>query len=182
MAVSIYKWFSLSLLGFVTGFLPGRTAGILQSGTVNSSQHPFHVSVAEINHNAKDKIFEISCRIFVDDFESALYNNYKTKIDLQATDKTAMNKLVKDYILQHLQVKADDKIAPLIYLGYEVESESVYVYLEADKISSVKKIAVTDTVLFDLYKDQISIIHAIVGGNRKSMKLDYPDKQAVFNF
>jgi len=35
-------------------------------------KHPFYVSVTEISHNAKDKIIEISCKIFADDLEMTL--------------------------------------------------------------------------------------------------------------
>ncbi|MEI8059397.1 MAG: DUF6702 family protein, partial [Ferruginibacter sp.] len=33
--------------------------------------HPLFVSVTEIEHNAKDKTLEISCKIFTDDFENS---------------------------------------------------------------------------------------------------------------
>ena len=34
-----------------------------------STYHPIFVSVTEIEHNAKDKTLEISCKIFTDDLE-----------------------------------------------------------------------------------------------------------------
>ncbi|MET0461971.1 MAG: DUF6702 family protein, partial [Chitinophagaceae bacterium] len=40
--------------------------------------HPIHLSVTEINHNAADRTLEISCKIFTDDFEKVLAQNYKT--------------------------------------------------------------------------------------------------------
>ena len=39
--------------------------------------HPIFVSVTEIEHNAKDKTLEISCKIFTDDFEKTLRLTYK---------------------------------------------------------------------------------------------------------
>ena len=53
MASAFFKWLFLPVFG-----------SILFAG----SQHPFHVSVVEINHNAEDKTLEITCKIFTDDF------------------------------------------------------------------------------------------------------------------
>jgi hypothetical protein len=154
MAASLFKWLMILVLNAI---------------------HPFHVSTTEINHNATDKTFEISCKIFTDDFESALAKQFHTKADLSAAAmKTAMDTLVKKYISNHLSINADGKAMIMRYLGFEKESEAVYVYLQVDNIPAVKKIDISDSILYDFYDDQISIIHIVVGGYRKSNKLDYP--------
>ena len=87
-------------------FLTPTASGIQAKATF----HPFHVSVTEIEHNAGDKTMEISCKIFTDDFESILAKNYKTKVDLiNPPNKSAMDTLVKKYILSHLSIKANGK-------------------------------------------------------------------------
>jgi hypothetical protein len=40
-------------------------------------------------------------------------------------------------------LKTDGKAVMMKYLGFEKENEAVYTYLEADNISSVKRIDVT---------------------------------------
>ena len=80
--------------------------------------HPLHVSVTEINHNSTDKTLEISCKLFTDDFEKVLAQNYKTKVDLiNPVDRPAMEKLVNDFVQKHLTIKADGKSVPLILPG-----------------------------------------------------------------
>ncbi|MBS1655715.1 MAG: hypothetical protein JSU05_12770 [Bacteroidetes bacterium] len=145
--------------------------------------HPFHVSVTEINHNAKDKILEVSCKLFTDDFEKVLETKYKTEVDLvHPKDQAAMDKLVSDYLRNHLSLKVDGKAVTLSYVGFEHQEEAVYGYLEVDNITSVKKVEITNTILHDLFTDQVSIMHVIVNGNRKSTKLDYPASQATISF
>jgi hypothetical protein len=179
MALIFYKWFLISFLQFWSPLQVGFDSNHL----LIKKAHPFHVSVTEINHNAKDKTLEISCKIFTDDFEDVLTKNYKSKVDLvHPTDKPAMDKLVNDYISNHLLVKADDKNAMMNYIGFEVEAEAVYVYLQVNNIALLKKAEVTCTILHDMYTDQTEIIHVIVNGNRKSVKIDYPAKQASFQF
>jgi len=146
-------------------------------------KHPLHVSTTEVNFNAKDKTLEISCKIFSDDFESILARLYKQKTDLSNPNmKTAMDELVKKYLLSHLQLKANGKATTLNYIGFEIDHEATNIYLEVEKISSVKSIEVNNTILYDLFDDQMSIIHIVKGTIRKSSKVLYPEKKFAANF
>ena len=93
-----------------------------------------------------------------------------------------MDSLVKKYILGHLSIRANGKPVTFSYIGYENESEAAYGYFEVENISSVSKLEITNTIMFDEFIDQMNIMHVKVGGNRKSTKLEYPDKEAVFNY
>ena len=119
MATGLNRWFFLWLipLHFFT----------LEEARGVARVHPLHLSVTEINHNSTDKTLEISCKMFTDDFEKVLAQNYKTKVDLiNPTDMPAMEKLVNDFVQKHLFVKADNRSIQLSYLGYERDNEAVY--------------------------------------------------------
>ena len=149
----------------------------------NEMNHPIFVSVTEIEHNAKEKSLEISCKIFTDDFEKTLRKAYNTHIDLEdAKIKTAMDKLVNAYVQSHLKISVDGKPAVLQYLGYERIEEGIYSYYRADNIAYVKKITVMDNILFEYKEQQMNLIHVIVGGNRKSTKLSNPETIMTMNF
>jgi len=177
MAAFLYKWLFISLLISVPERIPitllWRAGGL----------HPFHVSSTEINHNAVDKTLEISCRVFTDDFESVLTKVFHAKADFSNSAlKTTMDTLVKKYINSHLQLRAEGKPVSLTYIGFEKEKEAIYIYVQADNIGIVKKIEAVNSILHDLFDDQMNIMHVVVAGNRKSTKLDYPAKEAVFSF
>jgi hypothetical protein len=176
MAAFVFKWFFISALWFSTG-------NIQFNKSAQNNFHPYYISVVEINHNAKNKILEISCKIFTNDFEDILEKDYKTKVDLvNPPDKGAMDKLVNDYIQKRLSLKADNRPVNLSYVGFEKEEEAVYCYFEVDNIASVKRMDVTNSILHDFSDQQINIIHCIVGGKRQSTKLDYPKTNASFQF
>ena len=146
-------------------------------------KHPIFVSVTEIEHNAKEKTLEISCKIFTDDFEKALHQSYKTYVDLlQPKDKNAMNKLVADYVQKHLLLKVDGKIVALQFIGYEQNEEGIVSFYQVNNIAALKKLDITDNILFEYKKEQISIIHTNVNGNKKSTKLVNPEDKYSFEF
>jgi hypothetical protein len=151
--------------------------------TSAAPHHPIYVSVTEIEYNTKDKTLEISCKIFTDDFEKTLREAYKTYIDLlQPKDKNAMNKLVSDYVQKHLQIKVDEKAVALQFIGYEQEEEGIVSFYQVNNITAVKKLDITNNILYEYKKEQISIIHTHVNGNRKSTKLVNPEDKCSFVF
>ena len=163
---------------WLTGLLPANHPPQLAERV-----HPLYVSVTEFNHNAKEGIIEISCKMFADDCENTLKQLTKMDVDItNPKDVKQLEKILNDYIQKHLQLKVDGKPAPLQWVGYEKESESVWCYLQVNDIKTVKKLDITNSLLYDYYNTQISIMHASVGGNRKSIRINYPDKVARFDF
>jgi len=158
MAASLFKWLILLL-------------------------HPLYITVTEINHNGKDKTLEISCKMFTNDFEAVLEKTSHAKVDLsEAKSKAANDKLIADYVEKHLQLKVDGRPVSLHFIGSEKEEDGTWSYFQVDGISSVKKLDVTNNLLYDGFNQEINIMHASVGGVKKSTRLDYPVSAASFEF
>lgn len=153
-------------------------------GFVRPRFHPFHVSSSEIEYNAKAGQLEISSKIFTDDFEAVLSKLYKTRADFSDKKlKPKMDELVTKYITTHLAVGSNGAFYELKLFGWEVDHEAVYVYTTANpKGFNPKSINVENTILYDLFDDQMNIVHFIVNGSRKSGKLNYPEKKLRFVF
>lgn len=145
--------------------------------------HPLHVSTTDINYNAKDKSLEVICRIFTDDFEAVLASNSNQKIDLlNSRSKKEMDVLVAKYLKSHLSYRINNRIAEANYVGYEVDKEAVNVYLEIPGVGSVQTLAITNSILFDRFDDQMNIVHVEKSGVRKSAKVNFPQRQLFISF
>lgn len=148
-----------------------------------SSKHPLHVSTTEINFNAKNKSLEITSRIFTDDFEAVLAKKYNTKTDLSKESvHKAMDELVKKYMASNLKYNINGKPMTANYIGFEKDGEATNVYLEIENAPTLQKINVANSILYDLFDDQMSILHVTQNGNRKSTRTNYPstNMQAAF--
>ncbi|MEO6314348.1 MAG: DUF6702 family protein [Chitinophagaceae bacterium] len=162
MGVSFYKWL---LVGVFWIF------------------HPFYVSVTEINHNAKEKTLEISCKLFLDDTEKAIKKQLNTVVELTAPkDPKKAQQQVSDYVRKHLSIKIDGKPVIMEFVGFEVEGASLWSYYQVKNISTVQKIDVTNTLLYEMYDSQISIVHAQVGSSKKSTRVNNPESTMQFEF
>jgi hypothetical protein len=166
MATILYKWLIILVVFVTMGFA-----------------HPIYVSVTEVEYNATEKSLEVSCKIFTNDFEKALSQHYKTPIDLlSGKNKAAMDVIVSDYVRKNLSIEVDNKKTTLTFLGYEKIDEGIYCYLQAEGITTPKKIIITDKVLYDYKKEQVSVLHVTIGGERKSTKINNPIDKAEFVF
>ena len=146
-----------------------------------SFTHPYFVSMTEIEHDTKTNMLEISVRIFTDDFEKTIRQTYKGKVDLlNKDDKANSEKLIEQYITKHLFLIGDNKNLSLHFDGFETEEGSIWSYFECADITSLKKLEVTNTLLYDYEQQQINFIHVKAANYDETIKLNYPDNTNVF--
>ena len=168
MGSILYKWF---------------LAGLVCLVFTGAGKHPIYVSVVEIEHNAKERSLEVSCKLFIDDFEKTLRLDYKTAVDLlNPKNKAAMDKLVNDYVQKHLQITADGKKLGMKYLGYEQIEEGILSYYEVSNVQAPKAVNIFNDLLYSYHQQQMGFMHVTVNGNRKSAKLNNPETKVSISF
>ena len=146
-------------------------------------KHPLHVSTTEISFNAKEKSLEISCKLFTDDFEDALAKLYKVKTDLnKPAMHKAMDELIKKYLATHLQYIVNGKIMEATYIGFENDIEATNVYLEITNVSSLQKLSLNNSILYEMFDDQMNILHVEKASIRKSVRANYPNRDLNVSF
>lgn len=149
-----------------------------------SFMHPYFVSTTEINFNSTGKTVEITCRMFTDNIEDAIEKKYKKEIDiLHPKDKKEVEKLLHEYINEHLKIKINGQIYSAEMIGYEKEEDAIWTYLEIKKDIIPKTIVVENTLLYEHLPKQVNMVHVTVNGaNRQSSKVTNPDKELNFTY
>lgn len=177
MAGLLYRWLTGPILCVIAGLpMPAATGA-------RNAPHPLYISVTEINHSAKDKILEVSCKMFTNDFESVLEKMSGARVDLSsAKDKATSDKLIAAYVERHLHLKVDGRPVDLQFVGSENEQDGTWSYFQVNNIPAVKRIDATDNLLYDGFSAEINILHITVGGQRQSTRLDCPAANASFQF
>jgi hypothetical protein len=147
------------------------------------SIHPYHVGSVEFNFNSKSKTFEVTGRFFMDDLENALNKKYGKSVRfLDSKYKAEINRELEKYAAEYLKLKADNRFLKINYVGYEEDHESVNIYLESEALAVPKKVEAAVSLLYNLFDDQLNIIHIVINGERKSEKLNYPDRYLYQQF
>ncbi len=127
------------------------------------SRHDFHASVTKMEYNAKEQVFEISMRIFTDDFEKALSAASNSKVNLseasgRGTDKN--DPLIEQYVQAHFRFLTPQKqLKSVKYVGHEVEADANWLYLEMPLAEPFRGGMLKQDVLMDAFDDQVNMVN-----------------------
>lgn len=145
------------------------------------SLHPYYMSVTEMEYKPAEKEVQIAGKLFIDDLEFALKQEFKTKVEiLNAGDKKKNEALLNIFFQKHLKVSIDGKPVAYSLIGFDREEEAIWTYLEIKNVNPFKTATVFNDLLYSFRQDQINIVHFKNGSDRKSYRLTYPDTQVNF--
>jgi len=136
-----------------------------------SNVHPFHVSVCEIYHNPDTFSLEISMKIFIDDMELAVQKSEQSDFKLaDIPEKNVDNEQLYDYLKKHFSISVDKKEINLEFVGFEFDEDAVLCYLEGKKIKKINSVEISNTLLTEVFDDQINLTHFQYKDEMKSIK------------
>lgn len=140
----------------------------LGAGIFGFSQHDFHTSITRMDYNAKEKSFEISIRVFTDDFEKALSKeNGGQKFMVNNNDKN--DAFVEKYIRKHFALlNAAKQKKAYSYIGKEQEADATWIYIEIPCAEALTGFSLQNTTMHDLFEDQINLVNLNYQGQKKS--------------
>ncbi len=138
------------------------------------SMHDIHISVCEIEFDEESRALEISQRIFLDDLEEILVlNTGDNSIDvLEPNDKPRLDSLIGAYLMTHVEISVNGKAQTLNYLGSQAKGDVMLVFIEVPKVKKMESIRVKNSVLMDLFPDQINLVHIKKDGETRSLKME----------
>lgn len=145
--------------------------------------HPFYISLTEVKYNSHSQNFEVSQKLFWDDLETALADEYGEKIDfLHPVNQKELDSLVEAYLLKHIHFTIGSEKIDLKYLGYEVEEEATWFYFESNKVKKPKTLHIKNTIFLDQFDTQQHIINVYMDKKPKTLILDRKKNSGILKF
>lgn len=143
--------------------------------------HPFHIGVCEVLIDAQDYSFEVSQKVFLDDIESSFKEMYKWEnLDIVKPDnKARLDSIIQHYFLENITLYNSDEAIPFSFLGYEIEKDILWVYMESKPQKNMNTFFIQNTVLMDIFSDQVNIIHCKKDNVSHSIKLEKDRKKSI---
>lgn len=150
---------------------------------ITAFKHPMHVSVTEIEYSEKSKSLKVTTHLFLDDIEKQYReaSGDREADVLNPNIKPEFDKFLKKYMLRSLSFQVNGKPSKPIYLGYEVEGEGLWSYIEIEGVNKLKTLEVRNTILLETYDDQTNLVHFEHNDNVQSAKLDKSKTRYPFN-
>lgn len=129
------------------------------------SAHTYHTSLTRMNYKAKEKLVEVGVQLFTHDLTPTLERRVKRQIDYEKTPD--IDKLIFDYLNEKF-VLTDKNGAPkkLVWVGKEVEVDTVYVYVEIESAEDLEGFSLRNTLFFESFPEQVNLV--TIRGEKKA--------------
>lgn len=137
----------------------------------SASLHKFYVSHYTVDY--RNEALQITIKVFADDLEKVLRNNHpKLRID-EKQDRKILGDAIYDYYVHHLSFVLDLKNTKPDYVGYELEQDIVYVYLQIDGLKKApQQIIVNCDALTSDFEDQVNLFKLNCGKIQETLFLN----------
>lgn len=133
-------------------------------------RHAFYVSICTVDENLKTASLELTFRIFTDDLEKSLLDEYGVNLHLGAKNEHAKaDSLLFDYIKNSFALQLDKGRTAMHFVGKEVEIDLTWIYLEIAVQKKFRLVKVSNRMLIDSFDSQKNIIHLNIHGQKKSL-------------
>ena len=139
--------------------------------------HPIHISVTNVYYNDTEKLFDVSIKLFTDDFEKIINENYNTKLNLGKTNENkGCNEFIDKYIHKNLSFKINNENlikSTKLFEKRLVYGNVIWLYYKI-KFTPItnKKIIAENSLMNDLYSDQKNLFMFTYKNTKEANKFE----------
>ena len=146
----IFKFLQISSICLLICFLEASVSSL--------NLHRYHTSLTRMDYNKKDKAFEISIQLFTHDLVPTLEKRLKKSVNLEKNPET--DKILFDYLKEKfvLKDKRDGSVKKLNWIGKEIETDTVNVYLELPLEENLEDLSLQNSILFESFAEQTNLV------------------------
>lgn len=129
---------------------------------MGNSMHPVHVTVTNMDFNAKQRSFDISIKIFADDVEGAIQKKQNVSLFLgKSNENKEADKYLEEYIRNNFNLSINsDKFAErkLKMVRKEMSEGAAWLYFTYSISGKIKTLQVQNSLLNDYYPDMTNLV------------------------
>lgn len=150
-----------------------------------ATRHAYHSSILELKLNPQKQQVELALKVFTDDFERALSQGRPKAVNLRDVSTLPLAEL---YLHQHLKLSLP--AAPrqprlpldVQFLGLQPEKDAYWLYAKVPLPHPTKELLLNQSMLLELFSDQMNIVNAEGNGKKMSALLRSGHEEEVLNF
>lgn len=140
--------------------------------------HPVHLSVTNIEYVENQKKFEISIRVFINDFEKIVDYQNNIKLNLGTSKELPKaNYYIDKYIFKHLKIKINGSYIPeskFLLKKKEKKDVTLWLYYEVkNNKKNISEIEVFNNLMTDLYRDQKNMVILTIFGKQYAFTYNF---------
>ena len=146
--------------------------------------HPVHFSVINMEYSIREEAFDISIKLFTDDFEKIINKNDNVVLNLGKENQLKdCNKFIDKYIKKNFVIvfdkKAVSKKSELQKFTVNENDKAIWIYYTL-KSKKPRNVLIRNTLMNDLYNDQKNLFIFTVEDFQEAKKFEKSDTDLQF--
>ena len=130
-----------------------------------ANAHPLHTTFVEVAYSAKGEAV-LTIKVFSDDFMRRVTRGAQVK----PSDELALQKLTAAYLARTLLLNGvSGEAVPLSFCGWRRSADLVFICMKGPLKRGLAGLRIRDTILSEVFDDQVNVLQADVGGSRRSI-------------
>lgn len=147
----------------------------------NVIAHPFYVAIVNLEYKKDSKSIEAIFRIFTDDFEKSISEEYNEPLFLSTPKQNAnADSLVKNYMKNHFEIFSNKEKLNSDYIGFQSEFDVSKVYIEFKSAESTE-IEISSDLLMQEFPEQTIVVNLEIEKETRSLILNKNKLRAKFD-
>jgi hypothetical protein len=148
--------------------------GLLTVPSRSISSHPLHMSFTDVRFVDGGKVVELSIRVFANDFAAAAARFSRTSLGPDSTVEASRSIA---YLTANIRVAGKTGAPlPLISCGMTTVAEMLkFCFRAAMGKHSDAPLRVSNTIMTELFRDQVNVVQSSAGGRRASRMFVHGD-------
>ena len=146
-------------------------------------KHPIHVSMTNIEYNITENTYNVTIKVFTDDFEKNIYNLYKVKLNTEKKNEYSdYGKVVSEYINKYFKISFDNKHYKLKFISKKSNFEATWLSFKLSDVSkTVNKAEIINNIMNQFYRDQTNLLIFTKQDLQKAYNMNYNDTIVKFS-
>ena len=145
--------------------------------------HKYYIALTEIEFKEETKSIQIIMKIFTDDIEKAINEEYNINSQLSYKNEIKnVDTFFKKYLNENFKLSINNQFQKHNYIGKEYDGDIVYFYLEIENISKIKTLEVNNSMLVKIFPKQQNIINIKTNNKKESLFLTQKKTKALLKF
>lgn len=126
--------------------------------------HPIHMTMTEVRQTGRGNI-ELTVKVFTDDFSTAAARHSRSHLD---SGKVIDRGRGFTYLLSRVRLGNASAAFALTPCGVTVTAETLLFCLRATVTGDTKSLRVSNTLMTELFGDQVNVVQSVQGKRRSS--------------
>lgn len=144
--------------------------------------HPVHVSVTSVEYVKEKNIFDVSFKLFWDDFEVIIAQKYGVLLNLGKEDeRKEKEQYFTQYISESFSLKVDGVELEPKYKRDTINEASIWLYYSFPGNFDMKKIEIENRLMLDMFDDQTNLLMVKFGNIEKGFSMKQRKEKIAFD-